>query len=668
MRSIFAALARHPQAQRLAARLLSLYWLPRLVALVWLTLGVVISYYGAVLLRLESSIPESLSRLILQTLPFLIAFRMVCFHFYHLYSAIWKYISLRDVVRIFLATSLASLGFALFVAVKTDFHFTNFPRSVLFMEFVLNLLYTVGSAAMMRLLREAGLVGAQMPAGEAWRENCIVAGELSFINAMLHGMDHNPAAMRSIVGVVCPEAARDPGLRISGIEALGVPEDVGRICAELGVASILVVEPFTSPGELRKLTDNCAAAGVRVRLRMIPSVDAVVGERISVSQIRNVDIEDLLGRQPVRFDRTEVADFLRGKTVMVTGAGGSIGSELARQVCKYRPARLVLFENSEPALYHIHMELHQARGVEVIPYAGDVRFREDLAEAFGRHQVNVVFHAAAYKHVPLMEMNVPAAFRTNVLGTAMVGQTASECGVQRVVMISTDKAVRPTSVMGATKRLAERALLERPSVPGTSFVAVRFGNVIGSSGSVIPLFKRQIAQGGPVTVTSKNITRYFMTIPEAVELVLQAGAIGQDRDIMVLEMGSPVNIDTVARRLIELSGYVPDADIKIEYIGLRPGEKEYEELLTDDENVVRTPYDKIWVIARNGNGDAEPLAPVSLTEIDGAVRAKDEAALRALAAQYIPENMFAEAAGSHHPHTETIHEMRRVPVIPGGAA
>jgi FlaA1/EpsC-like NDP-sugar epimerase len=359
-----------------------------------------------------------------------------------------------------------------------------------------------------------------------------------------------------------------------------------------------------------------------------------------VSHIKEVEIEDLLGRKPVKLDRTEVAQFVKGKNIMVTGAGGSIGSELCHQIVSYGPEKLVLFELSEYNLYEINRKLRSLYpDAKLINFIGDVRSEEDVAKALGENNIDVVYHAAAYKHVPLMEENPSMAFKTNVLGTACLAENCEKYKVKRIVMISSDKAVRPTSVMGASKRLAERVILERTS-HSTEFVVVRFGNVLDSSGSVIPLFKQQIKDGGPVTVTSENMIRYFMSIPEAVDLVLQAGTIGNDRDIMVLEMGEQVRIYDMAKKLIELSGFIPGKDIEIKIIGMRPGEKEYEELLTDEEKVDRTPFDRIFVLRK----DETSVPPVDITRIKELLKSNDAEKLKALFLEWIPENKFAEAA------------------------
>jgi FlaA1/EpsC-like NDP-sugar epimerase len=370
--------------------------------------------------------------------------------------------------------------------------------------------------------------------------------------------------------------------------------------AAKNATAVLILPPFTKPNRIQGVMDAVAKEKVSCEFRVIPSYDDITAGRVDVNQIRRVEIEDLLERPPYELDLERMRSFVEGKKILVTGAGGSIGSEICRQLMGLGPRALVLFEQSEYHLFQIERELAEKHGGKrMIAFAGDVLREEAVRSAVQTAEgVDVIYHAAAYKHVNLMERNAVACFQNNVIGTEQVARLAEELGVGDFVLISSDKAVRPSSLMGASKRLAERLLMERPT-NGTRFKAVRFGNVLGSSGSVVPIFREQIARGGPVTVTSPEVTRYFMTIPEAVELVLAAGAIGEDRRICVLEMGEPVKIDTLARRMIELSGFSPGEEIAIEYVGLRPGEKEYEELLTDDEGVERTDHDRIWVVKKN---------------------------------------------------------------------
>jgi FlaA1/EpsC-like NDP-sugar epimerase len=405
----------------------------------------------------------------------------------------------------------------------------------------------------------------------------------------------------------------------------------GELVKKLRASTLLFLPPFTGPGKIREVVDDLSEKQIACDYRVIPSLDEIASGRVDVSGIRRVAIEDLLYRVPYEIASDMLVHAIGGKRVLVSGAGGSIGSEICRQLLRYRPAVIVLFEVSEFHLFEIERELRSAAkeaGVELIACAGDVRRSEQLRAAIRQGGgIDLFYHAAAYKHVDLMERNALSCFQNNVVGTQAAIGVAEEEGVKDFVLISTDKAVRPTSLMGASKRLAERLVIERPA-RGTKCKAVRFGNVLGSNGSVIPIFRQQIERGGPVTVTSKEVTRYFMTIPEAVELVLAAGAIPEDRRIFVLEMGEAVKIDEMARRMIELSGLVPDVDIPVVYTGLKPGEKEYEELLTDDEDVVRTDLDRIWVVKKNGG---EELEPVDVGLILDLIDEGDEKALRAYA-------------------------------------
>ena len=416
--------------------------------------------------------------------------------------------------------------------------------------------------------------------------------------------------------------------------------DIGDAAKRLRVNSILILSPFRKPRYMNLIIESCARAGVACQFRQIPSISDLTLGNVSVSMFKKVNIEDLLHRDVQKLDRKIVRESLQHKKVMVTGAGGSIGSELCRQIARYTPSVLVLFEFSEFALYSLEAELSSNfPHLKIIPVAGDIRHPEEIKNAIAlAGGIDILYHAAAYKHVPLMEENVPACFRNNVIGTSRLIEVADQCGVKRFVMISSDKAVRPSNIMGATKRIAERLLMERPQ-NGTEFMAVRFGNVLGSSGSVIPLFKKQIEDGGPVTVTSPEVRRYFMTIPEAVDLVLQTGAIGENGKIFVLEMGECVKIVDLAKRMIELSGLIPDKDIKIKFTGLRPGEKEYEELITEDEDVEKSEYDKIRVLKKNHSGIENRI---DVNRIEQLVSDNDEKGLRLIAREYVPENTFSE--------------------------
>lgn len=386
-----------------------------------------------------------------------------------------------------------------------------------------------------------------------------------------------------------------------GIRVFSDLGSVGQVMKKFDAGVLVILPPFNAPNKVHEIVKNVSAENVRCEYRVVPSIDDIAAGRVDVSQIRRVQIEDLLNRKAHKVDMQRLKEFVSGRRLMVTGAGGSIGSEIARQLLQLEPQVMVLFDVSEFLLFEIERELKDlGQETDIIAVTGDVKDGDDVKRAINlAGGIDVVYHAAAYKHVDLMERNPVSCFENNVLGTATVAEQSEKAGVKQFVLVSTDKAVRPTSLMGASKRLAEMVLMDRPE-NRTQFCAVRFGNVLGSSGSVVPIFRKQIENGGPLTVTSRDVTRFFMTIPEAVELVLVAGTIGEDRRILVLEMGEPVKIDSLARRMIELSGFVPEVDIPIIYTGLKPGEKEYEELLTDDENVERTEVERIWVVKDQG--------------------------------------------------------------------
>ena len=453
-------------------------------------------------------------------------------------------------------------------------------------------------------------MGGSRLAYRAWKEHrlasvlhpdskpVLVAGAGSAADFLLRELARNPAGFH-VVGLL--DDSRDKqGRQVQGLPVLGALDEVAIWAKKMEVDDIVLALPSAAHAVRKRITQICAEAGLNVMT--IPSLEDLVAGQVSVSSLRRIELDDLLGRDPVQLDDSGLHQLLTGQVVMVTGAGGSIGSELCRQIARFSPAKLVLFEQSELALYAMEQELPQHfPGMPIVPVIGDVKNAVWVNQVMAEHRPAVVFHAAAYKHVPLMEnANAWEAVRNNVLGTQVVAAAAQAHGVGKFVMISTDKAVNPTNVMGATKRLAEmacQAMQQRQpdqQPGGTRFVSVRFGNVLGSSGSVIPKFQKQIEAGGPVTVTHPEITRFFMSIPEAAQLVLQAGLMGEGGEIFVLDMGEPVRIAELARLMIRLSGADEDR-IRIEYTGLRPGEKLYEELLADDESTLPTPHPKLRV-------------------------------------------------------------------------
>ncbi len=613
--------------------------LRRALGFLWHLAGITVCYGIAFVFRLFPD-HSFYNPVMLVTLPIAWANYLFFIVVFGLYRGLWSYFSFSDCFRYAYVYLLGTLLFGCWIFLFSSHHpdgepmivgnsFVGYPRMVLPIFYLLLVGWEVGGRGFLRLVRDFQQQGAVRGGPRT-----IVVGTPEESDQLVRSLVNPRLGLGQVVAIACDDPRRS-NATLHGIRILGDTEKIGELAKELRAQMIILVPPFNTPNRIKRIMGVVADAEVAVEFRVIPSFKDIARGRVDIASLPRVEIEDLLNRKPNEFDRSIIEKFLAGKSVLVTGAGGSIGSEICRQVLAYKPAKLVLFDHAEFNLFEIDRELAARNGeCEVIACLGDVKREIDVKRAIEKAGgVQVLYHAAAYKHVHLGEENEASLWLNNVLGTNAVADAAGRCGVEQFILVSTDKAVRPTSMMGASKHIAERCVMERPR-NGTRFKAVRFGNVLGSSGSVIPIFERQIAEGGPVTVTSKNVTRYFMTIPEAVELVLMAGAVGQDRNIMVLEMGDPIKIDQLARQLIELSGLVPDKDIAIEYTGLRRGEKEYEELLTQDENVKETAYEKIWVMER----DEAKLAPVDVEEIRQLAEADDVAALRRLAGELIPDN------------------------------
>jgi FlaA1/EpsC-like NDP-sugar epimerase len=577
----------------------------------------------AYLLRFNFELPAEFAGDMWKTLAWVVPLQIIIFWRFNLYRGIWRYASTTDLRRIFLAVMLSAAAIPLLFWMLQQG--LVIPRSVLVIDPLLLVLIMGGSRFVYRLWKEQGLYGGIKLYGEP----VLIMGAGDAAVSLAKDLSKNRDWR--LVGFLDDDAEKH-GRTLNGIRVLGTLGSLPQWSKRLGVQQVIIAMPSSSHQQRKRAIHLCNMANLKVLT--VPSFDDLMSGKVAVSQLRAIELDDLLGRDPVVLDDAGLHGLLGGKKVMVTGAGGSIGSEMCRQIARFAPAELVLFEQNEFALYTIEQDLKQFfPALNFVCLVGDVRDAERINEVMRQHLPSVVFHAAAYKHVPLMEQhNAWQAIRNNVLGTWTVARAAQQHGVGKFVMISTDKAVNPTNVMGASKRLAEMVCQALQPSGTTRFVMVRFGNVLGSTGSVIPKFRAQIAQGGPITVTHPKITRYFMSIPEAAQLVLQAGLMGHGGEIFVLEMGEPVKIVDLAKDLIRLSGLTED-EIKIEFTGLRPGEKLYEELLADSERTLPTPHPKLR-IAQARQANAEWLE--KLLEWTSATAMTDDAVRTALV-RWVPE-------------------------------
>jgi FlaA1/EpsC-like NDP-sugar epimerase len=564
----------------------------------------VVSLWAAHMMRFDFALTPTNWTDFVFVLPLAIVVKAVVFLLMGAYKGLWRYTSLIDVLQLVQASVISTLiimGGLTFVS-----RFEGYSRSVFLIDCILTCFLCSATRAGIRMFYNVrwsfGLDGEAAAAPKTIRRLMVIgAGDAA--DKILREISDNNDSPYAVVCCLDDKPSKQ-GRSLHGAPIVGPIQRLPEFVARFNAKEALIAIPSMAGDRVRQIVELAKKSGIPCRT--LPSISSLIDGRVSVNDVKEVDFEDLLGRPAVALDSDSIGHYLTDKVVLVTGGGGSIGSELCRQIVRYRPKTLVMVDAHEFNLYAIELELRQERKIEgVMPVLGRVQDVPLMTRVFETWKPDVVFHAAAYKHVPMLETNPWEAVFNNILGSRVVMDMAERFGVERCVLVSTDKAVRPTNVMGATKRMAEMLLQSRP--PGkTRFMAVRFGNVIGSSGSVIPLFKRQIKNGGPVTVTHPDMTRYFMTIPEASQLILQAGAMGTGGEIFILEMGAPVKIDAMARDLIRLSGKEPERDIQIVYTGLRPGEKLYEELITHGEGIVETGHSKIMVLRRHGPGAAEP--------------------------------------------------------------
>lgn len=537
----------------------------------------------------------------------LLVVKMVTYWVGGLYNSLWKYAGSEELVKVAITTGVANALAITFL----QFSQLYLPRGVNGMVVLIDIILIGGTRMLYRMLREhfhpgnfnvvSGRKARSMKetmkdtvmgdTDEKIRVMIVGAGDAGA--SMIKEMRLHPENRKKVVVAIDDNKAKQ-GSRILGVKIAGGRQDIRRIAKKYEVDEIIIAIPSASQSQIREIAEECSKTKCKVQI--LPGLIDLINEKVTVKKLRDIDIEDLLGRDPVKVNLRAISGYLEGRIVMVTGGGGSIGSELCRQIMRFKPRRLVAVDIYENSIFELANEIKaKFPDVEFDIVIGSVRDHDRMEEVFRKYKPHVVFHAAAHKHVPLMEANPREAIVNNIQGTKNLLDLAEEHAVSKFVLISTDKAVNPTNVMGATKRVAEMLLQDKSRNSRTNYAAVRFGNVLGSNGSVIPIFREQISHGGPVTVTHEEITRYFMTIPEAVQLVIQAGAMAEGGEIFILDMGNPVKIMDLAEKLIRLSGFEPYEDIDIKVTGLRPGEKLYEELLLDEEGIQTTAHNKIFV-------------------------------------------------------------------------
>jgi len=614
------------------------------------------SIYGAYLLRFEFSIPSQNLVLLYKSLPVIILVKTISFYFFDLYRGMWRYTSIADFFNIIKASTISSFLIISFILFTTRFE--GFSRSIFVIDWCFTILFITGYRITIRLYYEQSngegswlnvvhnLIGF-VTSKESEGKRIVVVGAGDCGEKICREILNNYKLRHNIVGFIDDDPEKI-GKKIHGIPVLGSIREIKIYLQKTKADEVLIAIPSATSKEIRKIIDICKDCGATFKI--IPGYGELIDGKVTVNSIREVAYCDLLGREVIRLDDKKIGGYLKGKRVLVTGAGGSIGSELCRQICRFKPESVILYERAESPLYEIELDIrHGFPGTRCIAVLADVKDMGELNKAFITHKPHVVFHAAAYKHVPMLELQPWKAIENNIHGTLNLVEVSKRHNVERFVFVSTDKAVRPTNIMGASKRVAEMLVQSQNgcSLSNTRFMIVRFGNVIGSVGSVVPLFKKQIEKGGPVTVTHPDVTRYFMTIPEACQLILQTGAMGNGGEIFLLDMGTSIKIVDMARDLIRLSGFVPDEDIKIEYVGLRPGEKLYEELITEGEGIIPTSHEKIMILKGIDcslnilNGNIDELT--KLSEDQDHIKIKQ--ILKKIVPEYMPEDKDSRIQG-----------------------
>ena len=593
------------------------------------SLIIISSFLIAYAVRFDFSIPLVYRSRIWSLIPAVLVIKLVFFWQFGCFRGWWRYVSLPDLIQIVKANFFGSVFFIVYSVLV--YRLDLIPRSVLVLDGILCFLAVGGVRFATRVYRESY---RPVQLGTELRKKRVLlvgAGEAGQLIA--REVRSNLQLDIDLVGFVDDDPIKKK-TTFQGLKVLGTLTDLNGIANERSIDEIIIAIPSATGKQIKTMVEHCRKTNVSFKI--LPGVGDLIDGKVSIQQIRDIDLNDLLGRDPILLDEVQISHYLQGKRVLVTGAGGSIGSEICRQVARFNPQKIILFENAETPLFLIEQELSRDfTKLCIVPIVGDVRNRSRVNVIFDEQRPQVVFHAAAYKHVPMMEINPAEAVNNNIQGTRLTADAADRFGVEKFVMISTDKAVCPANVMGSTKRVAELYVQSLNTTSKTRFITTRFGNVLGSNGSVIPTFKDQIEKGGPVTVTHPEVTRFFMTILEATQLVLQAGSMGIGGEIYLFDMGEPVKILTLAEELIRLSGLQPYDDIEIVYIGLRPGEKLYEELLLDGEGVLPTLHKKICI----AQSISLPLADLSnsLDDLMGDVKVLNVGGIREKLLLLVPE-------------------------------
>lgn len=598
---------------------------------------VMVVSYLSFFIRFEGKIDAAYIQMMFKFLPLLVLIRISVFYLFGLYNRIWRYASISELLAIMASVTVGSVVVLIAMIMLGQ----TFPRSIYIISWFLNILL-IGASRM--CIRVITYLRSNEGQGQPQRVLIVGAGDTGYLVArdlILHGNG------KRLVGFIDDDRSKQDQ-RIMGVKVLGGRDVLKKTVEKMHVDEIIVATPSLSGERLRMLIHDCRQTGCRVK--MVPTLHELIDDKPTMEQLREVNLEDLLRREPLKLDLEKAAGYLRGKRVLITGAGGSIGSELCRQVARLQPESLFLLGKGENSIYEIHQELlEKYPDLHIQPIIADVRDRRRIRNIFYRTLPEVVFHAAAHKHVPLMELQPEEAVYNNIFGTKVVAEAALTVKTEIFIMISTDKAINPTSVMGATKRVAEQVIQSLNGLGRTKFAAVRFGNVLGSRGSVVPLFQKQIAAGGPVTVTHPEMRRYFMTIPEAVQLVLQAGSMANGGEVFVLDMGEPVKIYDMACALIELSGLRPHKDIEIRFTGLRPGEKLFEELLTAEEGTTATTHHKIF-IANLQAVDARKLED----GLNRLLKARDSFEIRKILGELVPTYTGVPGSEDYFPEEDSM--------------